>query len=60
MNNMDVVLAVYVAILLFVLTPGVLLSLPMNGDKLTVAGVHAIVFAVVFSITNGMVMEIFG
>jgi lipopolysaccharide export LptBFGC system permease protein LptF len=39
---------VFAAILFFLLTPGVLLRLPKNGGKLTVALVHAVVFAVVF------------
>ena len=34
------------AVLFFLLTPGVLLSLPPGGGKLTVAAVHAVVFAV--------------
>jgi len=39
---------VFAAILFFLLTPGVLLRLPKNGGKFTVALVHAVVFAVVF------------
>jgi hypothetical protein len=34
------------AVLFFLLTPGVLLSLPPGGSKLVVAATHAIVFAV--------------
>ena len=44
-------LTLYVALLFFVLTPGVLLSLPPKGDKLTVAAVHAVVFAAVLHFT---------
>ena len=33
------------AVLFFLLTPGVLLSLPPGGTKLTVAATHALVFA---------------
>lgn len=44
----------YVAALFFVLTPGVLLSLPKGGSKLMVAGVHALVFALVFHLTHKM------
>jgi len=44
-------LTLYVALLFFVLTPGVLLRLPPNGGKLTVAAVHAVVFAVVLHFT---------
>ena len=48
---MSLVLAVYVAVLFFVLVPGILLSLPKGGSKLVVAAVHALVFGVVFYLT---------
>ena len=35
------------ALLFFVLTPGVVLSLPPGGSKLVVAATHALVFALV-------------
>jgi hypothetical protein len=35
------------ALLFFVLTPGVLLSLPPGGSQMVVAATHALVFAVV-------------
>jgi len=35
------------ALLFFVLTPGILLSLPPGGSQMVVAATHAIVFAVV-------------
>ncbi len=40
------------ALLFFVLTPGVLLSLPPGGSKWTVAAVHAVVFAIVHNILH--------
>ncbi len=49
---------IYVALLFFVLTPGVLLSLPPKGDKFTVAAVHAIVFAVVLHFTYRLVLDL--
>ena len=52
---MNLTVAIYSAILFFVLSPGVLLRLPSNGSKLTVAGVHAIVFAAVLYFTAGFV-----
>jgi len=52
---MNLTVAIYSAILFFVLSPGVLLRLPSNGSKMTVAGVHAIVFAVVLYFTAGFV-----
>ena len=48
----------YAAILFFVLTPSILLRLPPNGGKLTVAGFHAVVFAIVFHFTHKMVWQL--
>ena len=45
----------YVAALFFVLTPGVLVSLPPKAGKLTVAVTHAVVFAVVYELTHKFV-----
>jgi hypothetical protein len=52
---MSLLVSLYVAILFFVLTPGILLSLPKGGSKFKVAGVHALVFAVVFYFTHKLV-----
>jgi hypothetical protein len=42
-----------VLVALFVLlTPGVLLRLPKNGSKMTVAVVHGLVFALVWSLSH--------
>ena len=49
---MNVVVALYLAVLFFLLTPAVLLRLPPNGSKFTVAAVHAVVFAVVVYFTQ--------
>jgi hypothetical protein len=54
---MNVTVAIYAAILFFVLSPNVLLRLPANGSKLMVAGVHAIVFAVVLYFTQKWVWK---
>lgn len=51
------ILFFYVAILFFILTPGVLLSLPPRAGKLTVAATHAVVFALVWSLTHKMVWK---
>lgn len=47
--------ALYAAVLFFVLTPGVLLSLPPGGSRTTVALTHAVVFALVWSLTHKLV-----
>jgi len=52
---MSWILFVYAAVLFFVLTPGILLSLPPKGKKMTVAAVHALVFAVVWGLTHKLV-----
>ena len=52
---MNVIMFIYAFLLFFVLTPGVLLYLPPKGSKMVVAGVHALVFAIVWTLTNKMV-----
>jgi len=52
---MNLAVAIYSAILFFLLSPGVLLRLPPNGSKLIVAGVHALVFAGVLYFTAGFI-----
>ena len=49
----------YIALLFFVLTPGVLLSLPAGGSCMMKAGVHAVVFALVYCLTNKPVERMF-
>jgi len=53
----DAWILLYVAVLFFVLSPGVLVSLPSGGSKLTVAAVHALVFAIVFHFTHKFVAK---
>jgi hypothetical protein len=52
---MNWAVTVYAAILFFVLTPGILLSLPPKGSKMIVALTHGVVFALVFHFTHKMV-----
>ena len=52
---MNWAVVIYSAILFFVLSPGVLLRLPSNGSKFVVAGVHAVVFAVLLHFTASYV-----
>jgi hypothetical protein len=49
---MNWLFSLYVAILFFILTPAVLLRIPKNGSKYTVAAVHAIVFALLLHFTG--------
>ena len=55
---MNVFMAVYFAILFFLLSPGILLRLPQNGSKMTVAGVHAVVFGVLAFLTGKFVWKL--
>lgn len=55
---MDILFLIYVAVLFFLLTPGIVLSLPPKGSKVMVALVHALVFAVLLNFTSGFVMNL--
>lgn len=52
---MNWLVTIYSAVLFFLLTPAILLRLPNGGNKYVVAGVHAIVFALLFHFTSSMV-----
>jgi hypothetical protein len=45
----------YAFLLFFVLTPGVLVSLPPKGSKFVVALTHGIVFTLIWTLTHKMV-----
>ncbi len=47
-----ILMTIYVAFLFVILTPGILITLPPNSSKLTVAIVHGIVFAVLYHFTH--------
>jgi hypothetical protein len=49
------IFSLYVVFLFFVLTPAILVRLPPKAGKFTVAGVHAVVFALVLHFTGKMV-----
>ena len=57
---MHLVCSIYVGLLFFVLTPGILLSLPKKGSKYMVAATHALVFAAIYYFTHRMVWRIEG
>jgi hypothetical protein len=54
---MDLLMSLFVAALFVALTPGILLTLPTKGSKLTVAVVHGLVFAVVYHFTHKAVFN---
>ena len=49
---MHICVFLYAALLFFLLTPGVLLALPPGGSLLAKAGVHAIVFGLIYCMTQ--------
>ena len=55
---MNLVVAIYSAILFFVLTPNVVLRLPSNGSKMVVAAVHAAIFGAVLYLTQKFVWKL--
>jgi hypothetical protein len=48
----SVYMSLFIAVLFFALVPGVLVSLPQGGSKMTVAATHAVVFALVYHFTH--------
>jgi len=48
----------YTAVLFYVLTPGILLSLPPKSSKMVVAATHAFVFALVYKLTHRMAWKL--
>ena len=57
---MNLILFLFSALLFFLLTPGILLSLPPGGSKMVVAITHAIVFGAVFTLSHRMLMALGG
>jgi hypothetical protein len=55
---MNWIITIYVALLFFVLTPGVLVTLPPKSGRLTVAAFHALVFALVWHFTHKIVWKL--
>ena len=55
---MNFVVAIYCALLFYVLSPGIFLRLPANGSKMMVAAVHATVFGLVLYFTQKMVWKL--
>ena len=54
---LNLCMSLFVAALFYVLTPGILVSLPPKGSKMVVALTHAVVFAVVYALVHKMVAK---
>ena len=57
MNKSVILMALYFAVLFFILTPGILVSLPPGASKMTQAATHAVVFALVYALSNKLVFR---
>lgn len=55
---MNWLISLYIAVLFFVLTPGILVSLPQGSGKFKVAAFHAVVFALVYHFTHKIVWRL--
>jgi hypothetical protein len=51
-------MSLYVAVLFFLLVPGVLLSLPPGASFMARAAFHAVVFALVYHLTHKAVWKL--
>lgn len=47
-------MTLFTAVLFFLLTPGILVSLPPGGSRVMVAMFHALVFALIYHYTHKM------
>ncbi len=57
---MNLMMALYFAVLFYLLTPGVLVTLPQGASQQTVRMTHAAVFAVIVLLTKGFVWKMVG
>ena len=55
---MNWLVALYLAILFYVLSPNVLVRLPPNGNKMTVSATHAAIFGILVYLTTKMVWRL--
>ena len=54
---MNIIVALYAALLFFILSPGIFLRIPKNGSNRTVTAVHALVFAILLYFTQSIVWQ---
>ncbi len=52
---MCMIMGIYACVLFFVLTPGVLLTIPPKGKKMVVAACHAVIFGLIIGLTHNSV-----
>ena len=54
---MNLIMFLFLAVLAFALSPGVLVSIPSGGSKVTVAAVHALALAAVYALVHKTVYK---
>jgi hypothetical protein len=57
---MNFITSIFASFLFFILSPNILLRLPKNGSKYTIAGVHAIVFGLIIFLFQSLIFKMFG
>jgi len=56
---MNPTMFLYLAILAFLLTPGILIRLPPGGSPTVVAATHALVLALVYGLSHKLIYKTF-
>ena len=56
---MDMIMFLYSAVLFFILTPGILVTIPPGGRPTMVAAVHATVFGIIMSFDHPYLMKMY-
>jgi len=52
---MNLFVAIYSAVLFFILSPSVFLRIPSGGSKMTVTFVHSVIFGIILYLTAGYI-----
>ncbi len=60
MNSAKILMSIYVALLFFVLSPGVLVALPPGGSRTTQLITHALILGLVWALTHKAVWKVVG
>ena len=58
-SSESISLTIYSVILFFILTPGILVRLPLGGSKITVALTHAVIYGLVWVFTSHFAWQMF-
>ena len=56
---MNMIMIIYTIVLFVLLTPSILFRIPKKGNKLMVAFVHGVIFAIIYSLTHKMFQKMY-